>query len=59
MMTKDFKNPNIVWLDKEDHYCPCNGRCHESRYPCSFSCLSHDNVYGGRKDDNGDINVSL
>jgi len=28
-------------MSSSNGYCPCNGKCHEDKYPCSFSCISH------------------
>lgn len=34
----------ITWLDGQEHFCPCNGKCHTEANPCSFTCATHHHL---------------
>lgn len=40
MQIRDALDP-AGFLFMRARYCPCHGRCHKTKYPCSFSCLMH------------------
>lgn len=35
---------SFTWSDGQNHYCPCNGRCHTEQNPCSLDCVSHHHL---------------
>jgi len=35
---------DVTFTKPESFYCPCGGRCHTDRNPCSLGCLVHDGI---------------